>query len=177
MSTSPVHIGIDVAKAELVAASPTMDLCRVANDPGGFRELIARLCSLSVAAVVMESTGRYGREAAAALTAAGSAVAIVQAGRVRHFAACLGVHAKTDPIDARVIARFAEATKPRCASPAPADVIKLRALVDRREQVIEMRKQEGNRLESVADPVIAKELEQSIKRSPSLRAQESCWCA
>lgn len=164
MPTSPLYIGIDVAKAELVVATPTMDLCRVANDPGGCRALIARLGSLSVAAVVMESTGCYGREAAAALTAAGYAVAIVQAGRVRHFAASLGIRAKTDPIDARVIARFAEATKPRCMSPASAEVSTLRALVDRREQVIEMRKQEGNRLESVADPVIAKELKQSIKR-------------
>lgn len=164
MPTSAVYIGIDVAKAELVAASPTMDLCRVVNDPGGFRLLIAHLRSLSVVAVVMESTGCYGREAAAALTAAGYAVAIVQAGRVRHFAASLGIRAKTDPIDARVIARFAEATKPRCTSPASAEVIKLRALVDRRDQVIEMRKQEGNRLESIADPVIAKELKRSIKR-------------
>ena len=164
MSTSSFSIGIDVAKAELVAASPTMDLCRVANDPGGFRTLITRLRTLPVTAVVMESTGCYGREAAAALAAAGYAVAIVQAGRVRHFAASLGIHAKTDPIDARVIARFAEATKPRCLSLASAEVTKLRALVDRREQLIEMRKQEGNRLESVADRVIAKELKQSIKR-------------
>lgn len=164
MSTPSVYIGIDVAKAELVAASPTADICRVPNASGGFRSLIAHLSSLSIVAVVMESTGCYGREAAAALTAAGYAVAIVQAGRVRHFAASLGIRAKTDPIDARVIARFAEATKPRCTPPSSAAIVKLRALVDRREQVIEMRKQEGNRLESVADPVIAKELKRSIAR-------------
>ena len=164
MSTASVYIGIDIAKAELVAATPTADLCRVPNTPDGFRTLIAHVGRQPVAGVVMESTGCYGREVAAALTAAGYQVAIVQPGRVRHFAASIGVRAKTDPIDARVIARFAEATKPRPTAPPSAEIVKLRALVDRRDQLIEMRKQEENRLESVADQVIAKELTASIKR-------------
>lgn len=158
------YVGIDIAKAELVIATPTAMLLRVPNDPGGFKALIARLKSLSVAMVVMESTGCYGREAATALIAAGFRVAIVQPGRVRHFAASLGIRAKTDPIDAQVIARFAAATTPQPLTPAAPGVAHLRALVDRRDQIIEMRKQEENRLESVADPLIAKDLKGSIRR-------------
>lgn len=164
MSTSSVYIGIDVAKAELVVATSHQDLCRVANDPTGFRDLLQRLQPLSIAAVVMESTGCYGRAVAAALTAAGYPVAIVQPGRVRYFAGSLGIHAKSDPIDARVIARFAEATQPRTTAPPSAELARLRALVDRRDQIIEMRKQEENRLESVEDREIAKEVKASIKR-------------
>ena len=112
----------------------------------------------------MESTGCYGRQAAATLTAAGFQVCVVQPGRVRSFAASIGVRAKTDPIDARVIARFAAATQPRTTTPLPADIAILRALVDRRDQIIEMRKQEDNRLEALGDATIAKELRRSIKR-------------
>jgi transposase len=164
MSTPATYVGIDVAKAELVAATPTGDLCRVPNDATGLRALLARLQTMSVAAVVMESTGCYGRAAAAALTAAGYQVAVVQPGRVHSFAASIGVRAKTDPIDARVIARFAAATQPRTTTPPPADTAALRVLVDRRDQIIEMRKQEENRLEAIGDATIAKELRTSIKR-------------
>ena len=169
MSTSPVCIGIDVAKAELVVATPTADLCRVPNSAAGLRKLLARLKGLSVAIVVMESTGSYGRSAATALTQAGYQVAIVQPGRVWHFAKSIGMLAKTDPIDARVIARFAAATDPRCTSTPAADTTALRALVDRRDQIIEMRKQEENRLEASGDATggdaaIATELRESIER-------------
>jgi len=164
MPTTPIYIGVDVAKAELVVATPDQALCRVANEPDGIRTLLKHLESLTIAAVVMESTGCYGREALAMLTAAGHQVAIVQPGRVRAFAASLGIRAKTDPIDARVIARFAEATKPRSTQPPTKEVARLRALVDRRDQLIEMRKQEANRLESTADPLITKDMRASIKR-------------
>lgn len=165
MSTPPVCIGIDVAKAELVVATPTADLCRVPNNAAGLRKLLARLKGLSVAIVVMESTGSYGRSAATALTEAGYQVAIVQPGRVRYFAKSIGILAKTDPIDARVIARFAAATDPRCTSTPAADTTAVRALIDRRDQIIEMRKQEENRLEAIGDATaIAKELQESIER-------------
>jgi transposase len=162
--THAEYIGIDVAKAELVVATPHQIVCRVPNDPAGFRDLSQCLRPRTIATVAMESTGTYARAAAAALTAAGYQVAIVQPGRVRHFAGSLGIHAKSDPIDARIIARFAEATKPRGTTPPPAEVTRLRALVDRRDQVIEMRKQEENRLESVDDREIAKELKANIRR-------------
>ncbi len=164
MSTPPPYIGIDVAKAELVVANGDAELFRVPNTSAGHRDLVKRLRQLSPAAVVMESTGPYGRDAAAALTAAGYHVAIVQPGRVRAFAASLGIRAKTDPIDARVIARFAAATKPRCFTPSSAAITRLRALNDRRDQLIDMRIQEENHLESVTDPLVAKDLRANIKR-------------
>jgi transposase len=164
MSTGSLYVGIDVAKAELVAAFPTADLCRVTNTPDGFRQLIAHLATRSIAALVMESTGCYGRGAAVALIAAGYQVAIVQPGRVRSFAASIGVRAKTDPIDARVIARFGEATKPRSTALPADNIAKLRALIDRRDQIIDMRKQEENRQEGVTEPLILKDLRASVKK-------------
>lgn len=162
--TTSEYIGIDVSKAELAVATPTAFLGRYANDAKGHRDLAKRLESLQVATIVLESTGRYGQDVALNLVAAGFAVAVVQPGRVRHFAFSLGVRAKTDPIDAHVIARYGEATKPRPLSPVPAEVTRLRALVDRRDQVVGMRKQEANRLEACTDLVIAKELRASIAR-------------
>ena len=167
MSTPPPYIGIDVAKAELVVATGDAELFRVPNTPAGHRDLVERLRPLNPAAVVMESTGPYGREAATALSVAGFQVAVVQPGRVRNFAASLGIRAKTDPIDARVIARFAAATKPRCFTPPSTAIAQLRALNDRRDQIIEMRIQEENHLESVTDTIVAKELRDNIKRLKS----------
>lgn len=169
--TTSEYVGIDVAKAELVVSTATASLGRYGNDAKGHRDLLKRLGHLQVAAVVMESTGRYGQEAAQALMAAGFTVAMVQPGRVRHFARSLGVRAKTDPIDAQVIARFGEATKPRPLAPTPVEVTRLRALVDRRDQVVEMRKREANHLEACTDPVIAKEMRTSIARHEKLEAR------
>jgi transposase len=165
------YVGIDVAKAELVVGTSAASLGRFANDGKGHGELVKRLKRLQVASVVMESTGRYGQEVAKALMAAGVTVAVVQPGCVRHFARSLGIRAKTDPIDARVIARFGEATKPRALSQIPEEITQLRALVDRRDQVVELRKQEQNHLEACTTPGIAKELRTTIARLKKLEAR------
>lgn len=162
--TSASYVGIDVSKAELVVGTATTGLGRFSNDRAGHRDLVNRLRRLEVSAVVLESTGRYGQDVSVALMAAGFAVAVVPPGRVRHYAKSLGVHAKTDPIDAQVIARFGEATRPRALAPIAPEVTRLRALVDRRDQVIELRKQEQNHLEACGDADIAKELKRSIAR-------------
>jgi transposase len=172
MTTPGTYIGVDVAKAELVVATTTTLLCRVANDRAGHAQLLQRLSGMAVEAVIVESTGSYGQALTAALGDAGIAVAVVQPGRVRSYASSLGVRAKTDPIDAQVIARFGEATKPRLFTPPPPEVLHLRALVERRDQIIEQRKQEQNRLEVQPNPVIAKELRASVKR---LRASEQTY--
>ncbi len=162
--TSSEYVGIDVAKAELVVSTPSASLGRYGNDAKGHRDLVKRLGRMQVASVVMESTGRYGQDAAVALMAAGFTVAMVQPGLVRHFARSLGVRAKSDPIDAQIIAKFGEATKPRPMSLMPPEITQLRALVDRRDQVVELRKQEQNHLEACTAPRIAKELRTSIAR-------------
>lgn len=164
MTTPGIYVGIDVAKDELVVATTTAVICRVANDPGGHAQLVKQLSGMTVQSAVLESTGCYGQAAVAALVAAGVSVAVVQPGRVRNFARSMGVLAKTDPIDAQIIARFAEATKPRIFTAPAQEVLHLRALVDRRDQIIELRKQEQNHLEAKPAAFIAKDLQASIKR-------------
>jgi len=160
--TDAMYIGIDIGKAELVVATPTAVIGTFPNDRGGHRDLVKRLAKLSVAAVVMESTGCYGRAVMTALASAGYKVAIVPPGRIRHFALSLGVRAKTDPIDACMIAKFGESQKPRTWEMPPEALSQLRALVDRRDQIVEMRKMEVNHLETCADARIAKEVRRSI---------------
>lgn len=169
--TSSEYVGIDVAKAELVVATSTASLGRFGNDAKGHGELVKRLRRMEVEAVVMESTGRYGQEVAKVLMAAGFTVAVVQPGCVRHFARSLGIRAKTDPIDAQVIARFGEATKPRALGQIPKEITQLRALVDRRDQVVELRKQEQNHLEACTNPIIARELRTNIARLKKIEAR------
>ncbi len=162
MTTPPCYVGIDVAKTELVVSTTTERLGKFANDRSGHSELVKRLRRLEVISVVLESTGRYGQDVALALMAAGFTVAVVPPGRVRHFARSIGMHAKTDPIDAEVIARFGEATKPRPLAPIGKEITGLRALVDRRDQIIGLRKQEQGHLEACTDAGVAEELRASI---------------
>ncbi len=164
MTTPGIYVGIDVAKAELVVATTTAVICRVANDRSGYAELMRRLAKMTVEAVVLESTGCYGQGVVMALVESQVPVVVVQPGRVRYYARSLGIHAKTDPIDATVIAQFGQATRPRLFTPLSADVLHLRALVDRRDQLIELRIREENHLEAVTNPIITRDLRASIKR-------------
>lgn len=162
--TTPLYFGIDVAKATLDVGSTQKRLFQVPNTPAGHRALIERLQRLSVAAIVIESTGIYGQQCVQALGEAGLPVALVQPGRVRHFARSTGLMAKTDAIDAVLIARFGEAVKPRLhQAPTPAQA-QLRAWSDRRSQIVEDRVREQNRLEACCDPVVAKHIRASIRR-------------
>ena len=165
MPTSAVYIGIDVAKATFdVGSSERLLLQKVANASAGHRQVIDYLRGKSVALIVIESTGIYGADLVRALILAGLPVAVVQPGRVRYFARSLNILAKTDAIDAVVLARFAEATKPRLYALPPENLVRLRALSDRRDQVVDDRVREQNRLEACRDPVIAKDLKASITR-------------
>ena len=141
-----VTVGIDVSKAHLDIAARPGDQFRVPNDPAGVADMVARLRGLSPALVVLEATGGYEAEALAALLAAGIPSAAVNPRRVRQFAASLGQYAKTDPIDAAVLAHFAAVVGPPPAAPADPDRAELAALLDRRRQLIGMRVSEGNRL-------------------------------
>jgi transposase len=162
--TTAIYIGIDVAKATLEVGSTRKRLFQVANSTDGHRTLIERLRGLSIAGITIESTGIYGRQCLRALVEAGLPVALVQPGRVRHFARGLGLLAKTDEIDAVVIARFGEAVKPRRYQSPTVAQDQLRAWSDRRSQLVEDRVREENRLEACTDPVVAKALKASIRR-------------
>ena len=162
--TAATYIGIDVAKATLEVGSTQKRLFQVPNTSAGHRTLIERLQGLSVAAIIIESTGIYGQGCLRALLEVGLPVALVQPGRVRKFAQSAGFLAKTDAIDAVLIARFGEAIKPRLHQAPTAAQEQLRAWSDRRSQIVEDRVREQNRLEACTDAVVAKDLRASIRR-------------
>jgi len=142
----PTTVGIDASKDHLDVAARPGGRFRVKNDPGGLAELVERLGRLAPALVVLEATGGYEAEALAALLAAGIPTAVVNPRRVRQFAAGVGQHAKTDPIDAAVLAHFAAVVAPPPMAPADPERVELAALLDRRRQLLGMRVAEGNRL-------------------------------
>jgi transposase len=142
----PTTVGIDASKDHLDVAARPGGRFRVRNDPDGIAELVARLRRVSPSLVVLEATGGYEADALAALLAAGIPTAVVNPRRVRQFAAGVGQHAKTDPIDAAMLAHFGAVVAPPPAAPADPDRVELAALLDRRRQLLGMRVAEGNRV-------------------------------
>jgi transposase len=157
----PIVIGIDVSKDRLdVAVHPAGDAFVVARDPEGLETLLARIQPLGPAAVAVEATGGYETVVAATLAAAALPVVVVNPAQVRAFAQALGKRAKTDPIDAAVIARFVAATRP-AIRPLPDDQTRLLAdLVARRRQILAMIVAERQRQKRLAE----KRLQKSIAR-------------
>ena len=143
-----VVVGIDVSKAKLdVAILPGGEVFTVSNDRAGIARLIERLRPLAPSRVVLEATGKLERLAVSELALAGLPVAVVNPGRVRHYAKARGQWAKTDPIDARLIAEFALNMKPEFHPLPDAETQALAALRQRRNQLLEMQQMETNRLE------------------------------
>jgi transposase len=147
MSATPCFVGIDVAKAQLdIALRPTGERWAVANDDAGIAALVARLLALLPTLIVLEATGGYQRAVVAALAAARLPVAVVNPRQARDFAKATGQLAKTDALDARALAHFAEAVRPTPRPLADAQADELRALLARRRQLVTMRTAEQNRL-------------------------------
>lgn len=134
-----VCVGIDVSKDRLdVHVRPGGEAFHVPRDGEGLAALVERVGALSCGVVAVEATGGFETVVAAALAAAGLPVVVVNPAQIRHFAQALGKRAKTDPIDAAVIAHFAEATKPM-VRPMPDEATRLLAdLVARRRQIVTM---------------------------------------
>jgi transposase len=132
-------VGIDVSKDRLdVGVRPSGERFAVARNAAGLEQLAARLHELSPGVIALEATGGFETIAAATLAAAGLPVVIVNPAQIRAFAKAVGQRAKSDPIDAAVIAHFAEATKPQ-PRPLPDEATRLLSdLVARRRQIIEM---------------------------------------
>lgn len=138
--------GIDVSKQWLdVCVLPSGAAFRVDNDAAGLEALADRLAGARPDAVVLEATGGYERLAAAELAAGGFAVLIVNPAHVRAYARAIGRHAKTDAIDAMVIADFVRATQPRLRALRDAQTVALSQLVARRRQIMAMIVAEQNR--------------------------------
>jgi transposase len=156
-----LYVGIDVSKDRLdVHAHPSGQAFAVARNGEGLAELIERLRAFAPALIAIEATGGFETVVAAGLAGAGLPVVVVNPAQVRHYAQALGRRAKTDPIDALVIARFAEATKPAPRA-LPDETTRLLAeLVARRRQIVEMMAAEGQRERRALD----KRLKKSIAR-------------
>ena len=147
MSPANVYIGIDVAKDWLdVAQRPGGEAWRVSSDATGIATLVKRLKGLRPALVVLEATGGLEIPAVAALAAAGLPAVVVNPRQVREFARATGRLAKTDAIDAQVLAQFGEALQPEVRPLPDTATQELSALVARRRQLIEMLTAEKNRL-------------------------------
>jgi transposase len=149
MSTPQLFVGLDVAKAQLdLALRPTGEHWAVANEASGIATLVTRLQAVQPTLIVLEATGGYQRAVVAALAATGLPVAVVNPRRARDFAKATGQLAKTDALDARALAHFAEAMRPTPRPLPDAQAEALRALLARRRQLVAMRTAEQHRLGS-----------------------------
>lgn len=132
-----VYVGIDVCKAWLdVYLHPIGRQFRVANSREGLKRLKRELADLEVALIVMEATGKYHREAHRSLHASGFVVAVVNPLRSRLFAQATGMLAKTDRLDARILAVLAESLAPKAKPPAPENLEELQELVRARQAAV-----------------------------------------
>jgi transposase len=156
-------VGVDVSKAHLDVAIRHQDVAfRAPNDEPGRADLVARLAPLESVLVVVEATGGYELPLVAALQAAGVAVASINPHRARNFARASGKLAKTDAIDAAILAHYAEAMQPAVSPPRSQGQANLDALVARREQLLSMRVTEGNRRDATSDAKVRRSIERHI---------------
>jgi transposase len=159
-----VFVGIDVSKLRLdVYVRPLGHAWSVNNDDVGHAELVRRLGELKTTLVVFEATGGYQTPAATALAIGQLPVAVVNPRQVRDFAKATGKLAKTDAIDAEVLAHFAESIRPEPRPMPDAQMLELQALVTRRRQLIEIRTGEKNRLETCHVVRVRKDILKTIK--------------
>jgi transposase len=190
MSSPSVFVGIDVAQAELVVAvRPTEDSWTVGNDEPGIAALIRRLRPLAVTLIVLEATGGYERAVVAALATASFPLVVANPRHVRDFARGTGQLAKTDQVDAQILALFAERVHPTPRPLPDAATQALEALVARRRQLLDMLTAERNRLAHAGPPIardlrrhiwwlerrlgkLDADLDQQIQRSPVWRTQD-----
>ena len=143
-----VVVGIDVSKAKLdVALLPGGEQFTVSNDRHGIGELLRRVSPLAPSRVVLEATGKLEQPAVSELAAAGLPVVVINPAQVRHYAKARGKWAKTDPIDARLLAEFARDLEPELRPLPDAETQALAALCQRRKQLLEMERMENNRLQ------------------------------
>ena len=159
----PIFVGIDVSKATLdVAVLPTREAWQAANDPTGIDDLVERIAALSPTLVALEATGRYEAPCAAALASAGVPVAVVNPRQVRDFAKSTGRLAKTDALDAGVLALFAERVRPEPRPLPDAESEAFAAILARRRQLITMLVSEKNRAH-VAAPSVQKSIAKHVR--------------
>ena len=160
MQQQAIYVGLDVAKAQVdVAVRPGDDGWQVARDEAGIRKLVSRLKTLEPALVLLEASGGLEVPVVAALAAGALPVVVVNPRQVRDFARATGKLAKTDALDAAVLAHFAEAVRPPVRPLRDAETQVLHSLASRRHQVMTMLVSEKNRLSSAATPAVRPRIE------------------
>ncbi len=162
MAQAAAYVGIDVARDRLdVSVGGEGKAWQVGNDAAGIGALRERLVELEPVGIVLEATGGLERALVAALGAAELPVSVVNPRQVRDFARATGRLAKTDVIDAGLLARFGEALKPEVRPLPDAQTQALRGMVARRRQVVEMLTAERNRVPQ-ATPWVRRQLQRHI---------------
>ena len=170
MATSS-YVGIDVSKERLdVAVLGEECEWQVDNTQAGIAKLVQRMQELQPELIVVEATGGYQRAVVEALFQAGLPVAVVNPARVRQFARACGLLAKTDKLDARVLAEFGQRVQPRRYEGKSEAEKQLSALLGRRKQVEEMLKAEQNRLRTISPS-----LRGSVERMIAVLKEEKKW--
>ncbi len=186
-----IHVGIDVCKTHLdIHLRPTDEAFQLQRDPTGLDELVRRLEALRPTLIVLEATGGFERIVAVELAAARLPLAIVNPRQIRDFARAFGRLAKTDRIDAEIIALFGERVRPEPRAIADQSAQELADLVARRRQVVDMLGMESNRrrrtrvrtVQRMINDTIAtlqaqldeidRDLDGRIKRTPAWRAKD-----
>lgn len=156
------YVGIDVSATTLDSASATGTMWQHPNTPAGIAQLVAVLAVPTPTLIVLEATGAYHASVTSALVAAGLPVAVVNPRQIRRFAESVGQLAKTDRLDAALLARFAATVQPPVRALPDAATQELAALIDRRRQLLEMLTMERNRL-PVARHSVQASLRQTIR--------------
>lgn len=180
MPNAAVYVGMDVAKATLdlhLLTQPQPQSRQFSNDVAGHASLLAWLQSWGCVPIICEATGGYQRAVVSALQAAQHPVAVVNARQVRDFARAQGRLAKTDRLDAAVLAQFGQALRP-AATPALAPAQQqLAELVARRQQVQQLRHAEHNRLEHLTHPAIRRQVQRHVAALERQLKQLDQWLA
>ncbi len=184
------YVGIDVSKAWLDVATSSGERWQIPNGEAGRRDMLTQLAARAPRLVVLEATGGYEAPIAAELAGAGIPVAVVNPRHVRAFAQALGRTAKTDALDAAVLARFAQAVMPEPRALPDATTQELSALVERHRQLVAMHTADANRLSLMRVAAVRTQirahldwlerqlrevdeaLAHAVERSPLWRAQE-----
>jgi transposase len=190
MNTTECFVGIDVSKSQLdVAALPTDEVWQMPNDEAGHTQLIKLLKAADPALIVLEATGGLEMAVTVALAGVGLPVAVVNPRQVRDFAKATGTLAKTDRIDARIIARFGAVLRPPVRPLKDETLQALEAHVVRRRQLVDMLVAEKNRMALASKPIrrnikqhiawlerqlndVDNTIREAIKTSPIWRVQD-----
>ena len=164
MEQEAIYVGVDVSKARMdVAVRPADDGWLVSNDDAGLRQLVSRLKTLEPAMVVLEASGGLELPLVAALAIEELPVVVINPRQVRDFAKATGKLAKTDTLDAAVLAHFGEAVRPAVRPLRDAETQALNSLTTRRHQLVTMLVSEKNRLSTAITVAVRSSIEAHIE--------------